>query len=72
LNIGRVSNITYREHETTMEVEVEAIIDFSRLEYVFVIEKMALQEDADETKDSDETPVETVFSGEAAGFGDRQ
>jgi rod shape-determining protein MreC len=62
LNIGRVSNVTFREHETTMEVEVEAIIDFSRLEYVFVIEKIQLQDD------SDEMPVETMFQQEAATF----
>jgi rod shape-determining protein MreC len=38
INIGRVSGITYREYEISMEVELESVIDFSRLEYVFVIE----------------------------------
>jgi rod shape-determining protein MreC len=37
INIGRVSNISYREYEISMEVELESVIDFSRLEYVFVI-----------------------------------
>jgi rod shape-determining protein MreC len=38
INIGRVSKILYQENEISMEVELEAAIDFSRLEYVFVIE----------------------------------
>jgi rod shape-determining protein MreC len=35
VNIGRISNILYRESEISMEVEMS--IDFSRLEYVFVV-----------------------------------
>ncbi|MDR2758550.1 MAG: rod shape-determining protein MreC [Spirochaetaceae bacterium] len=38
ITIGRVSEIHYQEYETSMEVELESAIDFSRLEYVFVIE----------------------------------
>jgi rod shape-determining protein MreC len=38
INIGRVSKILYQENEISMEVELEGTIDFSRLEYVFVIE----------------------------------
>ncbi|MDR2068590.1 MAG: rod shape-determining protein MreC [Spirochaetaceae bacterium] len=38
ITIGRVSKIHYQEYETSMEVELEPAIDFSRLEYVFVIE----------------------------------
>jgi rod shape-determining protein MreC len=37
INIGRVSRILYQEYETSMDVELESVIDFSRLEYVFVI-----------------------------------
>jgi len=37
INIGRVNRINYQETEISMEVELEASIDFSRLEYVFVI-----------------------------------
>jgi hypothetical protein len=33
-----VSKILYQENEISMEVELEGAIDFSRLEYVFVIE----------------------------------
>ena len=39
INIGRVSGVAYREYEISMEVEVEPLIDFSRLEYVFIIEE---------------------------------
>jgi len=38
INIGRVSRIVYSDHEISMEVELESLIDFSRLEHVFVIE----------------------------------
>jgi len=37
INIGRVTRINFRENELSMEAELEASIDFSRLEYVFVI-----------------------------------
>ena len=39
INIGRVSRINYQEDELSMEVELESSIDFSRLEYVFVIKQ---------------------------------
>jgi len=38
INIGRVSSIIVPEFENTMEVEVTLMIDFTKLEYVFVIE----------------------------------
>jgi len=38
INLGRVSSINVLEYETTLEIEVIPMIDFSRLEYVFVIE----------------------------------
>jgi rod shape-determining protein MreC len=38
INIGRVSRILYQENEISMEVELETTVDFSRLEYVFVID----------------------------------
>jgi len=37
INIGRVNRINYQETELSMEVELEPSIDFSRLEYVFII-----------------------------------
>jgi len=39
INIGRISNVSYHEYEISMEAELEPLIDFSRLEYVFVIEE---------------------------------
>jgi rod shape-determining protein MreC len=38
INIGRVSQILYQENEISMELELETTVDFSRLEYVFVID----------------------------------
>lgn len=46
INIGRVSKILYQEYETSMEVELEMSIDFSRLEYVFVIEARSTDMDS--------------------------
>ena len=37
INIGRVTRINFQETELSMEVELEPVIDFFRLEYVFVI-----------------------------------
>ena len=37
LNVGRVVRINYQRNELSMEVELQPTIDFSRLEYVFVI-----------------------------------
>ncbi len=38
INIGRVSKILYQEYDTSLTIELEPIIDFSRLEYVFVLQ----------------------------------
>jgi len=40
INVGRVSRINYQEDELSMEVELDSIVDFSRLEYVFVIKQV--------------------------------
>ena len=37
INIGRVTRIHFQETELSMELELEPVIDFFRLEYVFVI-----------------------------------
>jgi rod shape-determining protein MreC len=37
ITIGRVTKILFQEYETSIELELESAIDFSRLEYVFVI-----------------------------------
>jgi rod shape-determining protein MreC len=39
INIGRVGRIIYQENEISIDLELESTIDFSRLEYVFVIGK---------------------------------
>jgi rod shape-determining protein MreC len=44
INIGRVSEVHYQEYEISMEVELEPLIDFSMLEYVFVIDAEAPRE----------------------------
>jgi rod shape-determining protein MreC len=38
ITVGRVSTVHYQEYEISMEVELEPVVDFSRLEYVFVID----------------------------------
>ncbi|MDR2052869.1 MAG: rod shape-determining protein MreC, partial [Treponema sp.] len=61
INIGRVSRIFYKEDETSMEVELETILDFSRLEYVFVIDASS--------PDTEDIPGDAPFfdDDEAAG-----
>jgi rod shape-determining protein MreC len=44
INIGRISSIVVLEYENTLEAEIIPIIDFSRLEYVFVIEAETAEE----------------------------
>jgi len=38
INIGRINKINYQEYDISMLVYLEPVIDFSRLEYVFVID----------------------------------
>ncbi len=38
LIIGRVIRVLDQEYETSIEVELESVVDFSRLEYVFAVE----------------------------------
>jgi len=38
INIGRVSGVNILEYENTLNVEVTPMVDFSRLEYVFIID----------------------------------
>lgn len=37
--IGRVRSVVVREYETSLELEIEPVVDFSRLEYVFVLKE---------------------------------
>jgi len=45
INMGRVSGVNILEYETTLEVEIMTMLDFSRLEYVFVIEAESIEID---------------------------
>jgi rod shape-determining protein MreC len=44
INIGRVSGVHYQEYEISMEVVLDPVIDFSRLEYVFIIDPRKAQD----------------------------
>jgi rod shape-determining protein MreC len=44
INIGRVNGVNYREYEISMDVVLDPVIDFSRLEYVFVIDPRGEQD----------------------------
>jgi rod shape-determining protein MreC len=44
LIIGRISNILFQEYETSLEVEIEPAIDFSRIEYVFAVDMENMEE----------------------------
>jgi rod shape-determining protein MreC len=41
--LGRVSGILFHEYETSLELELESALDFSRLEYVFVLDKESME-----------------------------
>lgn len=38
--IGRVRSVGAREYETSLELEIEPVVDFSRLEYLFVLKRV--------------------------------
>ena len=38
IHIGRVREMQAKEYEASLELEVESIVDFSRLEYVFILD----------------------------------
>jgi rod shape-determining protein MreC len=48
IRLGRVSRILYQENDTTIEIELTGTADFSRLEYVFVIDAQRITEEAEE------------------------
>lgn len=54
VNIGRVSAVSILEYENTLEIDIIPVIDFSRLEYVFVVESESLTE---QTTFSDNLPA---------------
>jgi len=44
--LGRVSRVRYQDNDTSIEIEIESSTDFSRLEYVFVIDPKTEHEDS--------------------------
>jgi rod shape-determining protein MreC len=58
VNIGRVSGVNTLEYENTLEIDVIPMIDFSKLEYVFVIEVESVIDENIERK-RDDTVYET-------------
>jgi rod shape-determining protein MreC len=48
ITVGRVNRVLYQEYEISMEVELESVIDFSRLEYVFVIDAHGMEQSAEQ------------------------
>ncbi|HUX36898.1 MAG TPA: rod shape-determining protein MreC [Rectinemataceae bacterium] len=57
LALGRVKRIDQPEYQTSLDIEVEPILDFSRIEYVFVLE----------TGDSTQAAASAATSLSAAG-----
>ncbi|MDR3334545.1 MAG: rod shape-determining protein MreC [Treponema sp.] len=47
ITIGRVSRMRYQEDEISMDLELESAIDFSRLEYIFVLDVEQAPEESD-------------------------
>lgn len=45
LYIGRVKSIHMKDYETSLNIEVESVLDFSKLEYVFVLDAMGTPND---------------------------
>jgi rod shape-determining protein MreC len=43
ISIGRVTNVNYQEYEISMEIILEPLVDYSRLEYVFVLDKESVR-----------------------------
>jgi rod shape-determining protein MreC len=47
--LGRVSKVLYQDNDTSIEIEVDSSADFSRLEYVFVIDAFSREQANDRT-----------------------
>jgi rod shape-determining protein MreC len=47
LNIGRVDEVVPKRYEESLELVIEPIIDFSRLEYVFVLKTSEAEPEAE-------------------------
>ncbi|MDR1143804.1 MAG: rod shape-determining protein MreC [Spirochaetaceae bacterium] len=47
IKLGRVTRVLYQENDTSIEIELESSVDFSRLEYVFVIDSRSPAENGE-------------------------
>jgi rod shape-determining protein MreC len=68
INIGRVSGVNVLEFENTLDAEIVPMIDFSRLEYVFVIEAEEIPEELQtfyEPVVFEEPLINTIFTEES-------
>jgi rod shape-determining protein MreC len=60
VNIGRIRDILARGYETSLLLEIEPIIDFSRLEYVYILQ---LEPAPDAVTDAQANPVPALVPG---------
>jgi rod shape-determining protein MreC len=58
--LGRVSGIMSHEYETSIELELESALDFSRLEYVFVLEKEGTRNESAENEGAEQDGMENA------------
>jgi rod shape-determining protein MreC len=53
IRLGRVSRILYQESDTSVEIELASTADFSRLEYVFVIDARSVNEEENSPRNAE-------------------
>jgi rod shape-determining protein MreC len=58
--LGRVSRILFHEYEASFELELESALDFSRLEYVFVLEKEGTRNESAENGGTEQDGMENA------------
>jgi rod shape-determining protein MreC len=72
VNIGRVRSVNTLEYENTLEVDVIPMIDFSRLEYVFVIESESIiDENIERNRDNTINGTSGFIYGNNTGYNQR-
>ena len=54
--MGRVSRVLYQDTDTSIEIELESSADFSRIEYVFVIDPHSSSQTQDRQTDNEGQP----------------
>ncbi|GMO27141.1 MAG: rod shape-determining protein MreC [Termitinemataceae bacterium] len=65
--VGRISSIVFQEDETSLQIKVEGAIDFSKLEYVFVVSNKT----HDSAKNQDPKNFDGALDGALNGTLDR-